>query len=78
MLQAIFGAKFMTSPLPAARKGTIVCPHCGDTAHRVQRTWGDRIFSLIKPVKRYRCDFCDWTGKLPLELAPDKVSGLTR
>jgi transposase-like protein len=78
MSQAIFGALFMTSPLPAARKGKIVCPQCSDTAHRVQRTWGDRIVSLIKPVKRYRCDFCDWTGTLSLVDARDKVSGLQR
>ena len=68
----------MTSPLPVPRKGKIVCPHCGDQASRVQRTWGDRIVSLIKPVKRYRCDFCDWTASLPLASALDKKSSLPR
>ena len=68
----------MTSPLPAALRGKIACPRCGDTAHRVQRKWSDRIVSLVKPVKRYRCDFCDWTGTLPLEPAPGKASGLPR
>lgn len=68
----------MTSPLPVPRKGKIVCPRCGDPASRVQRTWGDRIVSLIKPVKRYCCDFCDWTGTLPLESAQDKTSALPR
>jgi len=48
-------------------KGRIVCPHCGDLAERVKRTLGDRIVSLLRPVKRYRCDFCDWTGTFPLE-----------
>lgn len=43
-------------------KGKIVCPRCGDLASRVKRRPYDRIVSLLKSVKRYRCDFCDWTG----------------
>ncbi|CAN5449359.1 hypothetical protein BH10PSE16_BH10PSE16_43090 [soil metagenome] len=49
------------------RKGKIVCPQCGDTATRVKRRLRDRLVSLIKPVKRYRCDFCNWTAALPLD-----------
>jgi uncharacterized Zn finger protein (UPF0148 family) len=57
----------MTNLPKIQRKGKIVCPHCGDLASRVKRTLGDRLASLIKPVKRYRCDFCAWTGVFPLE-----------
>ncbi|MBC7444985.1 MAG: hypothetical protein H7273_05870 [Polaromonas sp.] len=55
----------MTNPTSIAPKGKIICPQCGDSANRVQRKLSDRIVSLVKPVKRYRCDFCDWTGVLP-------------
>ncbi len=44
------------------RKEKFVCPQCGDPATRVKRNLRDRITSLLKPVKRYRCDFCNWTG----------------
>ncbi len=46
-------------------KGKIICPQCSDPASRVKRKLGDRIASLISPVKRYRCDFCGWTAALP-------------
>lgn len=42
--------------------GKIVCPGCGDFASRVPRKLIDRLRSLIQPVKRYRCDYCDWRG----------------
>lgn len=59
-------------------KGRIICPHCGDLADRVQRTLADRMVSLVKPVKRYRCDFCDWTGTVPVDEARQKKSGSMR
>lgn len=40
------------------------CPCCGEIAHRVKRRWFDRIVSLFKRVKRYKCDFCDWEGSI--------------
>ena len=44
------------------RKGKMVCPQCGDPATRVKRNLLDRVKSFLNPVKRYRCDFCNWTG----------------
>lgn len=66
MLQHDIESILMTG-LTSLRKGKIVCPQCGDTATRVRRRLRDRLVSLIRPVKRYRCDFCDWTDVLPLD-----------
>ena len=60
-------ASLMTNLLTIQTKGEIACPQCGDPAHRVKRRLSDRIVSFIKPVKRYRCDFCDWTGTVPVQ-----------
>ncbi|MDQ3059246.1 MAG: hypothetical protein M3R45_06920 [Pseudomonadota bacterium] len=46
--------------------GKVVCPACGDFAFRTRRNLFDRLLSLVKPVRRYRCDFCNWTGKVPV------------
>jgi transposase-like protein len=43
-------------------QSTMACPHCGDLAPRVKRTLRDRVVSWFIPVKRYRCDYCDWTA----------------
>jgi hypothetical protein len=51
-------ANIIKKPIP----GKIVCPCCGDYALRRKRTLPDRLLSLIKPIKRYRCDFCEWSG----------------
>ena len=37
-----------------------MCPNCGGLAYRVSRTLSDRVASLFKDVKRYRCPCCDW------------------
>ena len=42
-------------------RGTVACPHCGDMAPRVKRTLRDRVVNWFTPIKRYRCDYCDWT-----------------
>lgn len=57
----------MTDLPTPPRKGKIICPQCGETAMRVKRRLRDRFLSLFKPVKRYRCGFCNWTALLPLE-----------
>jgi hypothetical protein len=52
-------------------RSTVACPHCGDLAPRVKRTLRDRIVSLFTPVKRYRCDYCDWTATFASLRAPN-------
>lgn len=47
--------------LTKSHPNTVACPHCGDLARRVQSSWRDRIISWFTPVKRYRCDYCDWS-----------------
>lgn len=47
------------------------CPQCGESAHRVKRTWFDRMVSFFKPVKRYKCDICDWEHSV---LSPNNKS----
>lgn len=54
----------------------MACPHCGDLAPRVKRTLRDRIVSWFTPLKRYHCDYCDWTAtfvtsRVPLQEASD-------
>jgi hypothetical protein len=51
-------------------RSTVACPHCGDLAPRVKRTLRDRIVSWFAPVKRYRCDYCDWTATFATLPAP--------
>jgi hypothetical protein len=43
---------------------TLRCPRCGGGVHRVHRRWGDRVVSLVVPVRRYRCSNkeCRWCG----------------
>src|SRR5687768_16629375 len=42
------------------------CPKCGAPALRVSRRTIDRLFSVLKPVRRYRCGNagCAWIGNL--------------
>jgi predicted RNA-binding Zn-ribbon protein involved in translation (DUF1610 family) len=54
-------------------RSNIACPHCGDLAVRVKRTLRDRIVSWFTPIKRYRCDYCDWTATFASTQAPSKV-----
>lgn len=44
------------------------CPRCQAVAYRVRRRWIDRLISLFRPVRRYRChEFrCDWEGNIPV------------
>lgn len=51
-------------------KGKIVCPCCGELASRKRRSVLQRLISVIKPVKRYACFFCDWEGLVPTVVAP--------
>ena len=60
-------SSFMTTPPTSLNKGKIICPRCGDLAIRVKRTLGDRLVSLFRPIKRYRCDFCEWSAVLPVD-----------
>jgi len=41
-----------------------VCPECGSRLDRVHRRTGDRLFTWIVPLRRYRCanHDCRWTG----------------
>ena len=40
------------------------CPVCGEKIGRVRRKFFDRVKSLFVPLKRYRCDICDWSKSL--------------
>jgi len=44
------------------------CPKCHGPVDRVRRRLIDRLVSMIRPVKRYRCHDmgrdCDWVGNL--------------
>lgn len=46
----------------------IPCPRCQSVAYRVRRRWVDRLTSLFRPVRRYRCqEFrCAWEGNVPM------------
>lgn len=45
-----------------------VCPRCKGPVDRVRRRFFDRLVSLVRPVRRYRCRAkgwdCDWEGTL--------------
>ena len=45
-----------------------VCPKCNGPVFREHRRLMDRLISLIRPVRRYRCDahLCQWKGVLPV------------
>jgi len=42
------------------------CPRCGGKLIRVRRRFADRLLSLVRPVRRYRCRRADclWEGTL--------------
>lgn len=53
------------------------CPECGGTLHRSHRTVIDRLISFVRPVRRYRCSQCGWSGLLRSHSKGDRrVSGL--
>jgi hypothetical protein len=47
-----------------AARATAVCPLCQIPILRVRRELGDRLLSLVVPVRRYRCAsmVCGWEG----------------
>jgi hypothetical protein len=52
-------------------QGSVVevhCPRCRSVAYRVRRRWIDRLTSLFRPARRYRCqEFrCGWEGNVPV------------
>ncbi len=52
---------------PAAPKPTMpLCPLCGSSVERVHRRFLDRLLSLVRPIRRYRCKgfHCNWEGNL--------------
>ncbi len=48
-----------------------VCPRCGGPVFRVSRRLIDRLTSVFRSVRRYRCDShtCQWRGNLPVKPA---------
>lgn len=50
------------------------CPRCGGNIHRKHRNIGDRLISVLVPVRRYRCvnGECHWRGLrvTPVDSAP--------
>jgi len=54
------------------------CPRCGGNIHRKHRNIGDRLISIVVPVRRYRCvnSECRWRGLrvTPVGGAPRPVS----
>ena len=53
------------------QRPTSLCPKCGSLAVRVARRPVDRLYSLIRPVRRYQCSAqdCRWIGNLAGEIA---------
>ena len=43
-----------------------LCPLCGSSVERVHRRVVDRLLSLLRPIRRYRCKGfnCAWEGNL--------------
>lgn len=46
------------------------CPACSGHPVRIHRRIRDRLISLYKPIQRYECDDCGWTGNI---IIPGKV-----
>lgn len=40
----------------------VSCPYCEAITYRVRRQLPDRVVSLYRPVRRYRCMACGWEG----------------
>jgi hypothetical protein len=60
----------MLMPAPSEQ---CVCPRCRGFAYRTKRRLRDRLVSIVKPVKRYRCDYCGWSGAIQADLVPTKA-----
>ena len=52
------------------------CPKCEEMADRIKRRLTDRVVSLFKPVKRYKCHFCDWTDAVPDKIDDEQRQAL--
>ena len=52
------------------------CPHCGGRLMRTARRLRDRVWSLLVPLKRFRCDrfSCQWIGNIPRDSATAATS----
>ena len=50
-----------------------VCPKCNGPVFREHRRFIDRLISLLRPMRRYRCDahICQWKGILPVGKSHD-------
>ena len=48
------------------------CPSCGGRLIRMPRRLQDRLWSLVVPSMRCRCDrfSCQWMGNMPLRPVP--------
>lgn len=63
------------------QRGGPVCPVCACALLREHRRTVDRWLSLIRPVRRYRCDNydCQWVGNIavdaPVRRSPDGRRG---
>ncbi len=40
------------------------CPNCASYASRIRRRFIDRIISVLVPVNRYKCHYCQWHGNV--------------
>jgi hypothetical protein len=49
--------------------GIRFCPECGNALQMVHRSLGDRLVSVLRPMRRWHCTDCEWTGLLhsPME-----------
>ena len=68
-------------PLPAhgeyLRTSTHQCPWCTAYLVRMPRRPVDRLWSIVKPARRYRCErfACQWQGNLPVLAAKEGAAG---
>ncbi len=54
------------APLAYRPASDVLCPCCQGKLLRERRRIVDRLRSLIRPVKRYRCEnfACQWVGNM--------------
>lgn len=52
------------------RNSSKYCPKCknDDCLHRIHRRFLDRLLSILVPVSRYHCYYCNWQGTLPQKI----------
>jgi hypothetical protein len=56
------------APAPSTPMNAPSCPMCGGPLRRIHRRFIDRVLSLFRPVRRYRCPqpTCRWEGNVPV------------